>query len=456
MDILGISTLGGPASACLVRDGRVLAAVREDVLSGRAGDSGFPANAIAFCLRTGKIGAAQLDSVWVAGSLDTRLDGGAYPESAPGGSAFRRLARWFGRGRTLRDVLRAEIDGAREFRDVDATLAEAAAAALTSPHESAAVVVIEGERVTRARVESGTLRIQGSERWQGDLQGTAERWLRESGASSLALGGSGAQDRTLNGGLLRRGIRDLWIHPAAGGGAAALGAALLGWRDSGGAEIPKVPTALGPAYNASQIRTFLRSQGILPEEPGRDDAARQAAHLLAEGDRVAWMDGRLDFGEDTAGSRSVLRAPSPRHPADSAADEALAVAAERIPELFDLDGPCPAFVELQARPGWRERLGLAEAERPVPVSPVAAEHRGLRTLLAAFEQATGSPAVVARPLRRLGGAIAAAPHDVWAARGAERVAALALVPYLVTGTPLTEGHAPRESRALTSAPESTE
>ena len=153
----------------------------------------------------------------------------------------------------------------------------------------------------------------------------------------------------------------------------------------------------------------------------------------------------------------MLRAPSGRHPADPAAGETLAVAAERVPEIFEIDGPCPALLELTVRLEWREKLGIAgDGTRPVPVTPVPSEHRGFRSLLVHFENDTGSPALVARPLRLDGGPVACAPNDAWAARDSARAAALVMGPYLVAGHPLTEDARPRDIRMSTSTPESLE
>ncbi len=456
MDVLGLTALHGPAAACLVRDGRVIAAVREDALSGRSEDSRVPGHAITYCLRAGKIGAAHLHAVLVAGPLDVRASGQAYPETRKGGSAIGRLRRLFGRRDTLRDLLRAELDGAPAAIAVDPALAEAAATHFTSPFPDTAVLVLDGPQVIRVGTRGGRLEVLGTGAAGSDVGAAAEQLLEECGTAALGLAGPGAQDRAANGRLLARGFARLWIHPATGGGAAALGAALLGWRDASGGGTPdaRIASGAGPVYNAAQIRTFLRSQGLTPAEPERDEAPRRAAALLAEGHRVAWFDGRLDFGEETAGSRAVLRAPSVRHPADAAADETLAVAAERIPELFTHDGPCPPLVDLPVREAMRETLRAPSVPSDrVPVTPVGAEHRGFRALLAAFEQLTGCPALVARPLRRLNGVVAASPNDAWEAREREPAAALVLGPYVVTGAPLTGDATARDSREPTSSPE---
>ena len=461
MDVLGISALHGPSAACLLRDGRVIAASREDVFSGVRDDSRFPSNAVTYCLRAGKVGSAQLHSVRVAGALDSRVPPGSHTDAR--GSTFGRLSRWFGRGTTLRDLVALELDAGPPLVEVDPALAEAAAVRFASPFPGMAVLVLGPDAAVRVSGRQGVLEILGREAPGGDVIALAERLLEETGAGALGLAGVGAQDRAANGRLLRRGFAKLWIHPATGGGAAALGAALLGWQQAnvpGAASTgsdPKIPSGAGPSYNAAQIRTFLRSQAILADEPGRDEAPTKAADLLAQGHRVAWFDGRLDFGAETAGSRSLLRTPSGRHPADAAAGETLAVVAERVTEIFEIDGPCSPLLELPVRSSWRERLGITgDGARAIPVTPVPAEHRGFRTLLARFEADTGCPALVAQPLRREGGPVACAPNDAWAARDSARAAALVMGPYLIAGAPLTENVRPRDIRVSTSTPESLE
>jgi carbamoyltransferase len=63
MDILGISAFYHDSAACLVRDGRVLAAAQEERFSRRKHDSAFPAEAVRYCLHEAGITAAQLDCV---------------------------------------------------------------------------------------------------------------------------------------------------------------------------------------------------------------------------------------------------------------------------------------------------------------------------------------------------------------------------------------------------------
>ena len=63
MHILGISAYYHDSAACLVKDGRIVAAAQEERFTRKKHDHAFPANAIAYCLREGGIGADDLGLV---------------------------------------------------------------------------------------------------------------------------------------------------------------------------------------------------------------------------------------------------------------------------------------------------------------------------------------------------------------------------------------------------------
>jgi carbamoyltransferase len=59
--ILGISAFYHDSAACLVKDGRILAAAQEERFTRKKHDHSFPAHAINYCLRTAKIMFQQLN-----------------------------------------------------------------------------------------------------------------------------------------------------------------------------------------------------------------------------------------------------------------------------------------------------------------------------------------------------------------------------------------------------------
>ena len=63
MNILGLSFFYHDSSAALVQDGRLVAAAEEERFSRKKHDSGFPALAIEFALKRGKISIHDVDYV---------------------------------------------------------------------------------------------------------------------------------------------------------------------------------------------------------------------------------------------------------------------------------------------------------------------------------------------------------------------------------------------------------
>ncbi|MDD5761341.1 MAG: SxtJ family membrane protein, partial [bacterium] len=107
----------------------------------------------------------------------------------------------------------------------------------------------------------------------------------------------------------------VWIQPAAGDAAGAMGAALLVWHRR--LENPRPQrtrdgrkgTRLGPAYGDDEIASFLERKGIPFRKLSREELPDVAAQLLAEGKVVGWFQGRMEFGPRALGSRSILADP---------------------------------------------------------------------------------------------------------------------------------------------------
>ncbi|MCU0254580.1 MAG: hypothetical protein MUE47_08600, partial [Acidobacteria bacterium] len=61
--ILGISAFYHDSAACLVQDGRIVAAAQEERFTRRKHDPGFPRHAIDYCLREAHIGPERLNGI---------------------------------------------------------------------------------------------------------------------------------------------------------------------------------------------------------------------------------------------------------------------------------------------------------------------------------------------------------------------------------------------------------
>ncbi len=182
---------------------------------------------------------------------------------------------------------------------------------------------------------------------------------RETGMDNLVMAGGVALNCVGNGKILANGpFKNIWIQPAAGDAGGALGVAQLIWYRH--CEKPRQVTPgrdamkgsyLGPEYTAAEISGYLDSVGAVSEQLSDDELPKRVASLLAEGNIIGWMHGRMEFGPRALGGRSILGDPrSPRMQADmnlkikfreSFRPFAPSVLRERVSEYFELDTDSP-------------------------------------------------------------------------------------------------------------------
>ncbi len=147
--ILGISAYYHDSAACLVEDGRIVAAAQEERFTRRKHDAGFPSQAIAYCLREAGISAGQLDLVGFYEKPLVKFSRliETYVACAPRGlqSYLTALPLWLTDKLWIRDDIRERLagyDGEILFGDHHES--HAASAFYPSPFERAAIVTIDG------------------------------------------------------------------------------------------------------------------------------------------------------------------------------------------------------------------------------------------------------------------------------------------------------------------------
>jgi carbamoyltransferase len=158
--ILGISAFYHDSAAALVVDGRIIAAAQEERFTRRKHDSGFPANAIAYCLQEAGLRPDQLDYIAYyekpLAKFDRLLE--TYLSFAPQGfrSFLMAIPVWLKEKLNLRRTIRDGV-GAVSPRPPGAGLeirapilfldhhqSHAASAFLPSPFEEAAILTLDG------------------------------------------------------------------------------------------------------------------------------------------------------------------------------------------------------------------------------------------------------------------------------------------------------------------------
>jgi carbamoyltransferase len=272
---------------------------------------------------------------------------------------------------------------------------------------------------------------------------------RETGAENLCLAGGVALNCVANGLLRREKIFDnIWVQPAAGDAGGALGAAYSAWH--GYLEQPRIAGSdqmqgafLGPSFTSENAATELKSAGATFRAYEENELYPLVAKLLAEGNVVGWVQGRMEFGPRALGSRSILG--DPRNPAmqetmnlkikfrESFRPFAPAVKKERVEEYFDFSGDAP-YMQFTAPVSESQRKAVAEtgeglarlklARSTIPAvthldfsarlqTVDSARNPRFHRLLSEFENQTGCPVLVNTSFNVRGEPIVCTPADAY-------------------------------------------
>jgi len=148
VDILGISAYYHDSAACLVRDGRIVAAAQEERFTRRRHDADFPSHAVAYCLAEGKIRAKDLALVGFYDKPFLKFERllKTYLAYAPRGlrSFSAAMPQWIKRKLWLTDVIARELEFDGPILFTEHHESHAASAFFPSPFDSAAVLTMDG------------------------------------------------------------------------------------------------------------------------------------------------------------------------------------------------------------------------------------------------------------------------------------------------------------------------
>jgi carbamoyltransferase len=258
---------------------------------------------------------------------------------------------------------------------------------------------------------------------------------KQTGLENLCLAGGVALNCVANGKVLRDGrFKNIWIQPASGDAGGALGAALIGWHHI--AEKPRkarYPDSQSGSYLGSdlpndEVKAALDKLGaayeFIPEE---DTLCDRVAALLAEGNVVGHVYGRMEYGPRALGHRSILGDPRNTQMQaqmnlkvkfrESFRPFAPSVLRDRVSDYFELNSDSPYMlivapvkeeirkpitVQEQALFGI-EKLNCIRSELPsithvdysARVQTVTPEQSPrYHRLISAFEKQTGCPVLV--------------------------------------------------------------
>lgn len=146
--ILGISAFYHDSAACLVTDGRIVAAAQEERFTRKKHDEGFPSNAIEYCLKSGGIEKSDLsyvafyDKPWM--KFERLLE--TYLAFAPRGfvSFIKAAPVWLKEKLWMGEVIARKLDYKGEIIYPEHHQSHAASAFFPSPFTSAAILTMDG------------------------------------------------------------------------------------------------------------------------------------------------------------------------------------------------------------------------------------------------------------------------------------------------------------------------
>lgn len=151
MFILGINAYHGGASACLIQDGKLVAAVEEERFNRQKYWAGFPVRAIQFCLESANISPYDLDHIGISRNPSANL----YKKilyalrQRPNFNYMRDRVNNMARVRDVKTAFVEEmkLDAANvraQFHNVEHHRAHMASAFFVSPYQDAAILSVDG------------------------------------------------------------------------------------------------------------------------------------------------------------------------------------------------------------------------------------------------------------------------------------------------------------------------
>ena len=133
--------------------------------------------------------------------------------------------------------------------------------------------------------------------------------IRETGR--IAMAGGVALNVKLNQRIIAMpGVKELFVQPASGDAGTALGAATYVAAEMGDIVKPMQHAYLGPSFNTEECIAACEAHPGKPKFTRIEHAPQKGAQLLADGNPLAWFQGRMEFGPRSLGCRSILGDPS--------------------------------------------------------------------------------------------------------------------------------------------------
>ena len=247
--------------------------------------------------------------------------------------------------------------------------------------------------------------------------------LRETG--KLAYAGGVALNVKLNQKIIARSdVKELFVQPASGDAGTALGAATFVAQQHQETIQPLQNVYLGPAFTNVDCIAACEQHENSPAWVKLDDAVAKAADLLADGNPLAWFQGRMEFGPRALGNRSILGSPTESGVADRINAQIKyrerwrpfcpSISDKIAADIMQTDHPSPYMTfTFDVGEEWKARIPeVVHEDGTARVQVVTAESNPrYHRLLDAMEQRTGNAVLLNTSLNRRGEPMVCSPED---------------------------------------------
>jgi carbamoyltransferase len=247
--------------------------------------------------------------------------------------------------------------------------------------------------------------------------------IRETG--KIAMAGGVALNVKLNQRIISLpDVKELFVQPASGDNGTSLGAATYA-AYLAGETIHKMEHAyLGPSFTNEECIAACEAHAEKPIFTRVEDGPKKAAELLAAGNPLAWLQGRMEFGPRSLGCRSILGDPSYPGVADRInaqikyrerwrpfCPSMLDTVAE---DLLQTKHPAPYMTfTFDVNPAWNDRIPEVVHEDGTARAQVVTRETNPRyyALIEHLEKLRGNAVVLNTSLNRRGEPMICSPKD---------------------------------------------
>jgi len=148
MYILGISAFYHDSAACIIKDGKIIAAAQEERYTRKKHDQNFPTNAIAYCLKESDIGSADLDLIGFYDKPFLKFERilETYLSYAPKGigSFLKAVPLWIRKKLWIKEIIKEKLNYSGKILFPEHHASHAASAFYASPFQEAAFLTMDG------------------------------------------------------------------------------------------------------------------------------------------------------------------------------------------------------------------------------------------------------------------------------------------------------------------------